>query len=72
MQFAAASPGGVLGLYAETDVFPHPSQWGPLGKRADYLDAGKNMAELADETVFARLTPLLANPPSRLISSLPG
>jgi ADP-heptose:LPS heptosyltransferase len=72
MQFAAASPGGVLGLYAETDVSPHPSQWGPRGKRADYLEAGKSVAELADETVFARLTPLLANPPSRLTSSLPG
>jgi heptosyltransferase-3 len=60
MHFAAASPGGVLGLFAETDVSPHPSQWGPRGERADYLEAEKSVAELADEAVFARLTRLLA------------
>ena len=60
MHFAAASPGGVLGLFAETDVSPHPSQWGPRGRRADYLEAGKSVAELADDIVFARLTRLLA------------
>ena len=61
MHFAAASPGGVLGLFAETNVSPHPSQWGPRGKRADYLEAEKSVAELADETVFARLTRLLGS-----------
>jgi heptosyltransferase-3 len=60
MHFAAASPGGVLGLFAETDVSPHPSQWGPRGKRADYLDAEKTVAQLDDATVFARLAQLLA------------
>lgn len=72
MHFAAASPGGVLGLFAETDVSPHPSQWSPRGRRADYLEAGKSVAELADEAVFARLTRLLANSPNRLIASWPG
>jgi heptosyltransferase-3 len=60
MHFAAASPGGVLGLFAETDVSPHPSQWGPRGRRADYLEAERSVAELADETVFGRLARLLA------------
>ncbi len=59
MHVAAASPGGVLGLYAETAVSPHPSQWGPLGPRADYLDAPKSVSELADELVLARLERLL-------------
>ena len=60
MHFAAASQGGVLGLFAETDVSPHPSQWGPRGKRADYLEAGKSVAELDDETVFDKLTRCVA------------
>jgi len=60
MHFAAASPGGVLGLFAETDVSPHPSQWGPRGARADYLEAEKSVAELREDAVFVRLAPLLA------------
>jgi ADP-heptose:LPS heptosyltransferase len=61
MHFAAASPGGVLGLFAETDVSPHPDQWGPRGPRAGYLDAPKAVAELGDETVFAAIEGLMAN-----------
>jgi len=60
MHFAAASPGGVLGLFAETDVSPHPAQWGPRGKRVDYLEAQKSVAELPDELVYARFDALLA------------
>lgn len=59
MHFAAASPGGVLGLFAETGVSPHPSQWGPRGKRADYIEAASSVSELDDDAVFARLSPLL-------------
>jgi ADP-heptose:LPS heptosyltransferase len=59
MHLAAASPGGVLGLFAETDVSPHPSQWGPLGDNVDYLDAEKSVAELDDATVMARVERLL-------------
>ena len=60
MHFAAASPGGVLGLFAETDVSPHPAQWGPLGDRAGYLEARKSVAELSEDAVFEKLRPLLA------------
>ncbi|HEY4374136.1 MAG TPA: glycosyltransferase family 9 protein [Burkholderiales bacterium] len=60
MHFAAASPGGVLGLFAETDVSPHPDQWGPRGRRAAYLDAQKAVAELPDELVFSTVEGLLA------------
>lgn len=34
MHFAASSPGGVLGLFADTSVSPSPAQWGPVGPRA--------------------------------------
>jgi len=61
MHFAAASPGGVLGLFAETDVSPHPSQWGPRGRRADYLEARKSVADLDDAEVFSRVRQLLEN-----------
>lgn len=60
MHFAAASPGGVLGLFAETDVSPSPDQWGPRGKRADYLEAQRSVTELPDDLVFERITRLIA------------
>jgi ADP-heptose:LPS heptosyltransferase len=60
MHFAAASPGGVLGLFAETDVSPNPRQWGPRGAHADYLEAAKSVAELPDELVFSRFDALLS------------
>lgn len=61
MHFAAASPGGVLGLFAETDVSPSPVQWGPRGPRADYMEARKSVAEFSNETVFARIDKLLGD-----------
>ena len=60
MHFAAASPGGVLGLFAEVDVSPHPSQWGPRGARTATMVAEKSVAELDDAAIFAALAPLLA------------
>jgi ADP-heptose:LPS heptosyltransferase len=60
MHFAAASAGGVLGLFAETDVSPNPRQWGPRGARVDYLEAAKSVAELPDELVFSRFDALLS------------
>jgi ADP-heptose:LPS heptosyltransferase len=62
MHFAAASPGGVLGLFAETDVSPHPDQWGPRGARAGYLDAPKAVSELGDEKVLGAISELMARP----------
>jgi ADP-heptose:LPS heptosyltransferase len=59
MHFAAASPGGVLGLFAETDVSPHPDQWGPRGPCAGYLDAPKSVAELGDAEVFTKIGDLM-------------
>lgn len=59
MHFAAASPGGVLGLFAETDVSPHPSQWGPRGRAVDFLDAPNSVSEMSDALVLGRLDRLL-------------
>jgi ADP-heptose:LPS heptosyltransferase len=59
MHFAAASPGGVLGLFAETDISPHPDQWGPRGARAGYLEAQKSVAELDDAQVYAAIEELI-------------
>jgi hypothetical protein len=50
----------VLGLFAETDVSPHPDQWGPRGARAAYLDAKKSVSALDDDTVLAAISGLLA------------
>ncbi|MGH7865641.1 MAG: glycosyltransferase family 9 protein [Candidatus Binataceae bacterium] len=60
MQFAAASPGGVLGLFAETDVSPGPAQWAPRGPRSAWLEARKSVSELPDELVYGRLERLLS------------
>ncbi|MEO7403243.1 MAG: glycosyltransferase family 9 protein [Burkholderiales bacterium] len=60
MHFAAASPGGVVGLFAQTDVSPPPSQWAPSGPHSTYLEATKSVSELSDEALFTALAPLLA------------
>jgi ADP-heptose:LPS heptosyltransferase len=59
MHFAAASPGGVLGFFAESDVSPSPVQWAPRGRKASYLDAPKSVADLSDSLVFERVHALL-------------
>ncbi len=58
MHFAAASPGGVLGFFAETNVSPDPRQWGPRGARASYLEAQKSVQELGDAEVLAAVARL--------------
>ena len=60
MHFAAASPGGVLGLFAETDVSPGPAQFAPRGRNVGYLEAAKSVAELPDELVYERLGRLVS------------
>jgi heptosyltransferase III len=59
MHFAAASPGGVLGLFAETDVSPHPGQWGPRGPRVAYLEAVGSVAELEQTEVMMTLSKII-------------
>ena len=57
---ASVSPGGVLALFAETDVSPHPDNWRPHARRATYLEARKTVAEITDAQVFERIDWLLA------------
>jgi hypothetical protein len=57
MHFAAASPGGVLGFFAEPRE--HVEEWAPCGPRAIHLDAKETVAEFTDEQVHAALAPLL-------------
>jgi heptosyltransferase III len=61
MHFGAASPGGVLGLFAETAISPHPDQWGPRGARAAYLEAKNSVSEIRDEDVFGAITRLISS-----------
>jgi heptosyltransferase-3 len=48
MHFAAASPGGVVGLFADTKVSPNPNQWGPLGHNSNYIEAKESIKELGN------------------------
>ena len=58
MHFAAASPGGVIGLFAETNVSPHPKQWGPLGSNSTYVEANKTIKELGVKFLHSQLNHL--------------
>jgi len=61
MHFAAASPGGVLGLFADPHDSAPAARWAPLGPRARYLEAEKRVAEVGDDDVFGALEPLLTS-----------
>ncbi len=60
MHFAAASPGGVLGFFAETDVSPSPVHWAPRGPAAGYLEAARSVADLPDAIVLERIAERIA------------
>ncbi len=46
MHFASTSPGGVIGLFADTKISPNPQQWGPLGPKSTFIEAKKSIKEL--------------------------
>ncbi len=56
---ASVSPGGVLALFAETGVSPHPDNWRPFAPKGAYLEAPKAVTELSDAAVFAKVAWLL-------------
>ena len=60
MHFAAASPGGVLGLFANTEVSAHPDRWGPRGRNVAYLEADKSVEDLSDAKVYEIVERLIA------------
>jgi ADP-heptose:LPS heptosyltransferase len=59
MHFAAASTGGVLGLFADPADSSPAERWAPLGPRARHLEAAKHVADLDDDAIFDALAPLL-------------
>jgi ADP-heptose:LPS heptosyltransferase len=59
MHFAAVSPGGVLGLFADPQDSAPASRWSPRGARAVHLEAARQVSELSDDAVFDALAPLL-------------
>ena len=61
MHFAAASPGGVAGMFADTARLSSPARWGPRGPRAVALEAPRAIPDLDDAVVFAAVAPLLDN-----------
>jgi ADP-heptose:LPS heptosyltransferase len=63
MHFAAASAGGVLGLFADPPAAGAAERWGPVGPRARYLEARTSVADLADDAVVAALDALIADSP---------
>jgi len=60
MHFGAASPGGVLGLFADSGVSPAPAQWAPRGAKALWLDAPGSVSDLPDDEVYAQVERLLS------------
>jgi heptosyltransferase III len=60
MHFAAASPGSVVGLFADVRVYSNPAQWAPIGARATYLEAEKSVKEIDDRIIFEKLARLIA------------
>ena len=63
MHFAAASPGGVVGLFADPQASGAAERWGPVGPRAHYLQARKAVAEIGDDVVLDALERLVADSP---------
>lgn len=63
MHFAAASAGGVLGLFADPADSAPASRWAPLGPRATFVEAARRIGDLADDAIFEPLRPLLTNAP---------
>lgn len=56
---ASVSPGGVVALFAETDVSPHPDNWRPFSPRGFYLEATKSVSELGDAEVLQLIDELI-------------
>lgn len=59
MHFAAASPGGVLGLFAGQDLGPAPDQWAPRGRKALWLRADSQIPDLPDAKFIAAIDRLI-------------
>lgn len=59
MHFAAASPGGVLGLFADVASSASPDEWAPRGENVQLAVAEHAVEELGDEIILSRLARLV-------------
>lgn len=59
MHFAAASPGGVIGLLSDDNLSPQGNQWQPRGPRAGVIEAPHGVPALSDEQLFESINLLL-------------
>ncbi len=55
MHFAAISPGGVIGLFADIKNSPPPQRWKPIGSKTSYIVSEKRISTLPDEKIFKNL-----------------
>lgn len=55
MHFAATSPGGVVGFFAEIEVSPPPVRWAPKGPNVTWLIAPTMVSEIREELVLEAL-----------------
>ncbi|MDQ6619499.1 MAG: hypothetical protein M3Z31_07355 [Pseudomonadota bacterium] len=60
MHLAAAAPGGVLGLFAQSGGHDDPQRWHPVGARARWIAAPSTVARLPDAMVLSELASLAA------------
>jgi ADP-heptose:LPS heptosyltransferase len=59
MHFAAASPGGVVGLFARAGLGPPPTRWGPRGARVHIVQAATDIPSEPDDSVLDRIGALV-------------
>lgn len=64
MHFAAASRGGVVGLFADPQSTGAADRWGPVGPRAHFLQARNAVAEIPDDAIIAAVEQLVADSPA--------
>jgi heptosyltransferase-3 len=62
MNLAAASPGGVVGLFAQAGGHDDVERWHPIGERARWIFAPTTVAALPDEIVWRELAMLAGAP----------
>ena len=53
---ASISRGGVIALFADTTVSPHPNNWRPYTDQSQYLEANKTVEEFSDELVISKIS----------------
>ncbi len=62
MHVAAASPGGVVGLFADPENSSSPDVWGPKGAHVRIVVAPQHIADVPDKTILSALTEILNLP----------